>query len=256
MSDPLPPWQQYLLNAGHSLTQGVLQLLYANVCWGCGASLRPDQKHFCDTCRHTLTTDPLPSCPRCSSTVGPFSDIGDGCHACRGQSFAFDRTLRLGPYEGALRELVLKMKHHSGEVLAELLGELWAEQLAPRLHGTAIDAVVPIPLHWWRRLGRGYNQSATLARALSHRLRVPLHTGWLWRSRNTPRQTYQMSPEARRANVRGAFRLGSGVDARGKTVLLVDDVMTTGATASEAARPLRSAGTAQLIVAVLAHGHG
>jgi ComF family protein len=203
-----------------------------------------------------LTHDPHDTCPRCSSTVGPFSAVANGCPACRDDSFAFDRTYRLGPYEGVLRELLLRMKHHSGEVLAELLGELWAERLAPRLHGTPVDAVIPIPLHWWRRWRRGYNQSATLARAVARRLGVPPRPGWLRRTRNTPRQTYQMSPQARRDNVRGAFRLGAGVDVRGKTILLVDDVLTTGATASEAAKPLRSAKAAQIIVAVLAHGHG
>jgi ComF family protein len=255
MSGPRPTWQHYLANAARTIAQGTLQLLYANVCWGCGVNLRPEQQHFCDACRNTLTTDPYTTCPRCSSTIGPFSDVHDGCAACRGQSFAFDRTFRLGPYEGVLRELILKMKHHSGEVLAELLGELWAAQLAPRLHGTPVDAVVPIPLHWWRRLGRGYNQSAALARVVARRLDAPLRTGWLWRSRNTPRQTYQMSPEARRENVRGAFRLGSGTNVRGKTILLMDDVMTTGSTANEAARPLKSAGAAQILVAILAHGH-
>jgi ComF family protein len=255
VSDPSPTWPRLLANAARSFAQGTLQLLYANLCWGCGASLRPDQNHFCDTCRHTLSADPHESCPRCSSTIGPFTDTHDGCPACRGQTFAFDCTFRLGPYEGVLRELILKMKHHSGEVLAELLGELWAEKLARRL-GTPVDAVVPIPLHWWRRMGRGYNQSATLARAVARRLHTPLQTGWLCRSRNTPRQTYLMSPDARRENVRGAFRLGSRADVRGKTILLVDDVMTTGSTASEAARPMRSAGAGHIMVAVLGHGHG
>jgi ComF family protein len=256
MSDPPPTWPHHLANAGRTLGRGVLQLLYANVCWGCGAALRPDQHHFCDACRQTLTQDPHATCPRCSSTIGPFSDVRDGCPACRDERFAFDRTFRLGPYDGVLRELVLRMKHHSGEVLAELVGELWAEQLAPHLRDTRIDAVVPVPLHWWRRLRRGYNQSATLARVVARRLHAPLRPRWLWRSRNTPRQTYQMSATARRDNVRGAFRLGPGADVRGKTILLVDDVMTTGSTASEAARPLRAAGAAQVIVAILAHGHG
>ncbi len=256
MSDPPPTWQHHLLTAGRSFFQGVLQLVYANVCWACNATLQPDRQHFCGACRHALTHDPHATCPRCSSTVGPFTDVANGCPACRDESFAFDRTFRLGPYEGVLRELVLKMKHHTGEVLAELVGELWAEQLAPRLQGTPVDAVIPIPLHWWRRLRRGYNQSATLARAVARRLGAPLHAGWLRRTRHTPRQTYQMSAEARRNNVRGAFRLGKGAEARGKTVLLVDDVLTTGATASEAARPLRTAGAAQILVAVLAHGRG
>jgi ComF family protein len=255
MSEPSPTWQQRMAATGRSLAQGMLQLLYANVCWACGVALRPHDKAFCDDCRRLLITDPHSSCPRCSSTIGPFTDVRDGCPACRAHSLAFDHAFRLGPYEGLLRELILKMKHHSGEVLAELVGELWADQLVPRLRGTPVDAVMPVPLHWWRRLRRGYNQSATLARVLARRLRVPLRSRWLRRQRNTPRQTYQPSPQARRDNVRGAFRLAAPVSVKGNTLLLVDDVMTTGSTASEAARPLRAAGATHIIVAVLAHGH-
>jgi predicted amidophosphoribosyltransferase len=105
-----------------------------------------------------------------------------------------------------------------------------------------------------RRLRRGYNQSEILARPLAGRLRLPCRPGWLRRGRRTPQQTLQ-PPAGRRENVRGAFRARAGAGLRGRTVLLVDDVLTTGSTAHEAARALRQAGAARVVVAVLAHDH-
>jgi ComF family protein len=160
--------------------------------------------------------------------------------------------VRLGPYEGVLRELILRCKHQSGESLAEVLGALWAECAHNGLRELGAEVVVPIPLHWWRRWTRGYNQSEALARALATGLRLPILPHVLRRIRNTPHQT-QQTPSARRDNVRNAFVARSAAQIARKTVLLVDDVLTTGATASDAARALRAAGAGRVIVAVLAH---
>jgi predicted amidophosphoribosyltransferase len=110
-------------------------------------------------------------------------------------------------------------------------------------------------LHWLRRWRRGYNQSAALARGIATRLGLPCHPSWLRRIRNTPQQTHQ-TPAGRKANVRGAFRTRPGAPVRGRTILLVDDVMTTGVTASEAARALRAGGASRVVVAVLARAQG
>jgi ComF family protein len=183
--------------------------------------------------------------------VGPYAETAGGCVGCRKEHFAFDAALRLGPYDGTLRDAVLRLKNHAGEGLAELLGEAWAERDAARLRALGADLIVPVPLHWWRRWRRGYNQSAAVARSLARRLQIPCNPSWLRRSRNTPFQSDQ-SPAGRRDNVRGAFRARGRARLKGRTVLLVDDVLTTGATASEAAAALRAAGAARVAVAVLA----
>jgi ComF family protein len=115
------------------------------------------------------------------------------------------------------------------------------------------QAVVPVPLHWWRRWRRGFNQSAILARRVARKLNVPFLPRVLRRIRPTRRQT-EVTPAARRENVRGAFRAVSHPALRDRSVLLIDDVMTTGSTAGEAAKALRSAGAKSVIVAVLGHG--
>jgi ComF family protein len=240
--------------AGRQLANGLLQLVFPTVCGACGRSLNPDEAGFCPPCRTMLANDPASTCPRCAASIGPHAVVEGGCTQCRGEHFHFQKVIRLGPYDGLLRELILRLKHSAGETLAELLGELWAEIAASRMREISADVVIPVPLHWWRRFRRGYNQSDALAYTLAHRLRLPCYPGWLRRIRPTPKQTSQ-TPSERINNVRGAFRAGSWAGLRGKVVLLVDDVLTSGTTCSEAARALRAAGAARVFVAVLARSH-
>jgi ComF family protein len=239
--------ESFLRDLGH----GLLQIFYPNVCWLCRQLIAPRQRAFCPGCQDAVFADPRPSCPCCAATVGPFTAVDAGCPACRDEHFAFRRALRLGPYDGRLRDLILLLKdaHHEG--LGELVAAEWAARAAERLDGLGIDCVVPVPLHWWRRWQRGYNQSDAPAAALARVLRVPCHLYGLRRLRATEKQA-NLSVTARRANVHGAFAARRTVDLRGRTVLLVDDVMTTGATAHEAARALRQGGAAHVVVAVLA----
>jgi ComF family protein len=152
-----------------------------------------------------------------------------------------------------LREVVLRLKNQRDEGLAELVAEVWAEHAGPRLRELCTDLVIPVPLHWRRRWERGYNQSEALARAVASYLRLPCRPGWLRRIRNTPMQT-QQTAAGRRENVRGAFKATWRARLTDKAVLLIDDVLTTGSTASEAARALHDAGAKRVTVAVLAHG--
>jgi ComF family protein len=133
------------------------------------------------------------------------------------------------------------------------VGELWAEHAGPKFQAFRADVLVPVPLHWRRRFRRGYNQSTALAHGLSARLHLPVLTSCLRRIRHTPFQTHQ-SVTGRRDNVRNAFQ--PLVRLPEKAVLLIDDVLTTGATAHEAAKALRAAGAARVVVAVLARAHG
>src|SRR5207249_3333801 len=118
-----------------------------------------------------LVTDPHPTCPRCSSSVGPFAVSDQGCVHCKAVSFPFERALRLGPYDGLLREVILRMKQPGGEGLAEAVADLWAENLAVRLRPLKPSLVLPVPLHWTRWFSRGFNQSEALARRLAKKLK-------------------------------------------------------------------------------------
>lgn len=237
--------------------QGLLHLVYPNACWVCLAPIEPGAPSLCTRCDQAIGYDPHASCPRCASTVGPYTSSKDGCTHCKGERFHFDRVFRLGLYDGVLREVILRVKYSKDEGLAEVVGNLWARQLPTRLSEApdveAPDVVVPVPLHWSRKWSRGFNQSDVLARALAAGLRVPCHTRLVYRRRRTPQQAGETSRSVRHENVRGAFALRRHPPWAGKTILLVDDVLTTGATASAVALVLRALKPAQIIVAVLAH---
>ncbi len=231
---------------------GATDWFWPRTCFLCGGRITDDRSLcVCRGCDVGLTADPRPACPRCSSTVGPHADTGDGCPACRTSTFRFRGVTRLGVYEGKLREAVLKAKQPDGDGVAEALGRLFAAAREPALLADRPDVIVPVPLHWRRRWGRGHNQAEGIARGLSDGLRVPVRRA-LWRVKHTRLQSAG-SRERRWANAAGAFRAVPWAGVPGLRVLLVDDVLTTGATADAAAEALRRVGAAQVHVAVLAH---
>lgn len=230
------------------LIRGVVDLVYPATCRLCHRLT--DSADFCASCRRKLLTDPYPTCPRCCSSVGPHTDVLGGCPHCRDEHFSFTRVFRVGPYDSELRALVVRAKWN--EDCAEAAALIFAEGIGCKLAGEQIDVVVGVPLHWHRVWHRKYNQSVLLARALAAKIGVPCWNRSLRRVKPTPPQT-GLSGTARRQNVRGAFRAKSR-GLHGKSVLLVDDVLTTGATANAAAMALNAAGARQVIVAVMAHG--
>ncbi|MBP3954986.1 ComF family protein [Gemmata sp. G18] len=243
-----------MLRVVADLARNIAQLVYPNECLICDA--RENEagalRHgLCSDCHRAVTTDPFPVCPWCAQTVGPHTDTAKGCGECRGVSLGFERAVRLGPYEGKLRDAVLRTKVLAGEGLADLLGRTFVEARGTDLATVPVDLVCPIPLHWWRKWSRGYNQAEAIARELASGLGVSFDPSLLIRIRHSTQHT-QASRTARLENMRGAFRVRAGARLVGRTVLLIDDVMTTGSTASEAARTLRAAGADRVVVAVLA----
>jgi ComF family protein len=234
-----------------TLGEGLLQLVYPAVCHTCLQAIGSSDSPFCERCRFALETDCFAACWRCASTIGPHENVMDGCSYCRTSSLHFSRAVRLGTYEGLLREVILRLKTQAGETLAWPIGKLLAQRCAARLTVSSLDAAVAVPLHWRRRLSRGYNQSEAIARSAACHLRLPYLPDGLARSRHTEPQVGQ-SAVKRRTNVIGSFVAPQPAKIRGKRLLLVDDVLTTSSTVDEAAKTLRQAGAAEVQVAVLA----
>lgn len=229
-----------------------LDLVFARQCANCAAPLSgPPEQLLCDACCATLAGVPSLRCPRCAARVAVALPQGAGCAACRPRRLKFDRVFPLGSYEGALRQAVLRLKRPGHEALALALGTLLAEHVGRALAALPLDAVVPVPMHWQRRLARGTNSPELLAEPVARWLRLPLARRLLRRRRNTPMQT-DLSPPQRFQNIRGAFAVSKGYPLAAARLLLVDDVLTTGATASEAAATLLRAGAASVSVAVVA----
>ena len=241
--------------AAAEFARNIVRLLYPKSCLICavpeGRATEPFWHELCNECYRSVTQDPFPACPRCAQTIGPHTDTEHGCAECRGVPLGFDRAIRLGPYAGKLRDAVLSTKLLAGEGLADLLGRVFVECRRSALEAADVDYVAPVPLHWWRKWSRGYNQSEALARELAAGLNVPMIPRLLRRVKWTTQQV-QPTRAARRENVKGAFRVSRGARLGAKTVLLIDDVMTTGSTLGEAARALRDAGADRVVVAVVA----
>jgi ComF family protein len=237
-----------------AFVRGAVELIFPSSCWICespGTELDQFRHGLCTACFGAVTADPHHLCLRCGQIVGPHADMTDGCAECHKVAYGFQSVIRLGKYDGRLREAILRMKTSAGESLAENMGRVFGECRKERLLSTRSSLVVPVPLHWRRSWRRGYNQAAAVAEHLARSMGVPCACNCLRRVRNTPQQL-QPSASARRENVRGAFRVRRGANVDGKRILLVDDVMTTGSTASEASRTLKAAGAAEITVAVLA----
>jgi competence protein ComFC len=182
------------------------------------------------------------------------------CGVCRQDEPAFDGARSFGLYTGTLRQVVLRLKFSGDARLGKRMGELLAPawNALPRGDDCDLPVIVPVPLHPSRRRERGFNQSELLAEGLVRELGKlpgvtlpPVARSSLRRQRATPPQT-GLSVAARRENLRGAFAVERPEDVRGRAIVLVDDVMTTGATLSACARALKRAGAARVLGLTLA----
>lgn len=232
-------------------------------CVACGTELETVSQsinpacYLCVDCRDAFSElVEKPSCIRCGAPIGPYVDSQNGCQECSRERFAFHKVYRLGIYDGAIRDAVLKGKYLGGEPLLMALAELIWEHFGNSLRDEQIELIVPIPQHWRQRLLRRHHAPDVLAEAWGRCLQVPVGLPILSKRKWTRKQA-QLSRSERRKNQHDVFRVSRPVKVVGKTVLLVDDVLTTGATAHSAARVLKAAGAKKVIVAVMARvlGH-
>jgi ComF family protein len=191
--------------------------------------------------------------PVCDGCGAPFPhDLGDGvrCPACLTKPRVFSRARAACLYDDASRDLILQLKHADRTELAGLLSA-WISRAAADLIETA-DAIVPVPLHRWRLLKRRYNQAAELARPIARRWRKPYLADALVRPR--PGGQSGKSASGRRREAAGAFVTPPGRrrQLEGRRILLIDDVLTTGATAEACSRALLRAGAKAVDLAVIA----
>lgn len=243
-----------------AFARGAADFVYPPLCRLCTDELPPTADEsaaspFCEKCRKELLVSHGRACVRCGASIGPHLDPLALCLFCRDERFAFERVIRLGVYDGALRTACLRSKDRGAEPLASGLAELLWECESAALESAKVDVVVPVPQHWFRRIYRPHHAADTLAAVWSARLQVPLATHILHKCRWTRPQA-RLLPSERRENLRNAFRAISSAGLSGAAVLLADDVMTTGMTAHETARVLIKAGAARVVLAVVARGLG
>ena len=198
-------------------------------------------------------------CAVCGERLASPYVVSEGvarCGACRRLEPLFAKASAYGSYEGGLRELIHLLKYEQIRPAAGVLGRMLGEAAARLPLPQQAPLVVPVPLHAAKQRQRGFNQSELIARAALKSppldaLRLQLHVSVMERTRATESQT-GLTRHQRRENIRGAFHVQDAAAVAGRTILLVDDVFTTGTTASECARVLRRAGAAQVWVATVA----
>jgi ComF family protein len=228
-----------------------LDLIFPAFCPACDAPLGVGRRDpLCGACWAGIPRLGPPLCERCGIPLGATASGGGpaeraACPACRVDPPAFDRARGAGLYAGPLRLALQALKFGGKRALARPLAELVHEQCAV----PAADALVPVPLARVRLQERGFNQSELIADRLGALLAVPVRRRWLTRVRETRPQT-DLAAAERRVNVRGAFAASRRV--AGQHVVLVDDVLTTGATCHECARALCEAGARQVDVVTVA----
>jgi len=224
-----------------ALLRGLADLFFPPACQVCDAL---GDFPLCSRCRAEIPLIRPPVCRKCGRPLRGPPDLIFTCIPCRHRRTYFSCARAAGVYEGPLRDAIHALKFGRCQALAAPLGRLMAEVVAtdPRMHA---DLIVPVPLHPRRLRERGFNQAELLAAEVSRYLNVPLNPGALRRVRLTDSQT-ALSRDDRRANVRAAFGTATSLAAR--RVLLVDDVVSTGATAAECARALRRGGVDEVAV--------
>jgi ComF family protein len=227
-------------------------LFFPPLCHACRDFI-PDGREvkICDSCLETAA--PLVS-PLCSCCGRPFPDFSGADHLCGRCSTAPPPfTLARGAllFAGTTRELIHQFKYSGKVMLRRPLALLTADCLDGFVAGFGADLIVPVPLHTKRLRQRGFNQAVLLGEIFAQRWGVPLQRNNLQRSRWTEPQV-NLTASARAENVKGAFTLAAPARIAGKRILLVDDVYTTGSTARECSRVLRSAGASSVAVLTVA----
>jgi competence protein ComFC len=233
-----------------------LDLVYPQHCAICKKYLKREEKDVCEACWNSLVTLPNPFCPYCKS----FFESGEiGCGFCGvtgktmvenptkgGEDHKVSMVRSLGRFDDYYKELIHRFKYGKKIPLGKRLAQRLGETINSDPRFLKSDFLIPVPLHKSRYRERGFNQSEIVAEGISKIAGLPLLKNALIRKKNTKDQT-NLSFQQREENVRGAFVVTQPEIMNGKRIILVDDVITTGATLSECARMLKQAGAEKIL---------
>jgi len=263
-------WKSSWVRGWQNTSSAVLGLLFPPQCSLCRCDLSPGEaapigstqaaleEWFCQGCYQQLAS-PAPSfCRACAMPLGSgvtAQPVITPCGHCASEKLGFAEARTLGVYQDPRREAVLKAKQLSQESVAHALGRLLATQIQQLPFERMPDAIVPVPMHWQKRLTRGTNPAESIALGVSAVLGIPCYSDWVYLTRQVAKQGL-LSPEERRKNMRGSMAVAEGLALQGLAILIVDDVLTTGATASDVARALKLAGAETIYTCALARGTG
>jgi len=235
------------------LKDDLLGFVYPQNCPICRNPLKGDEKDICEECWKALALLPSPYCPYCRTFLEIQDKIAN--HPCPNLTGSKERRIlairSLGTFDDHYQKLIHRLKYEKKIQLGQRLAQKLGESISEDRCFSGCDMVIPVPLHRARERERGFNQSEVLAEGISRAMGISLTKGILKRRKNTKDQTY-LNAQQRAENVKGAFVVTRPEKINGKNVILVDDVMTTGATLNECARMLKETGATRVFAATLA----
>lgn len=244
-----------VLACGRKLIGWTLDFIYPRECAFCSQPAGEEAGYICGDCLSRISLQRYSSCEICGAESAQDEPVAFICSDCLKHRPAYRRAFIAARYAGPIRDLMQDFKYRRGLYLipdfVRFLQATWITRLEPLNLG--IEVIVPVPMHRGKFRVRGYNQAALLAKGLAQELALPCCTRALCRCRTRSASQTHLKREARLANARAAYRPGKAVAAvAGRTVLLVDDVMTTGATGNVCAEVLLAAGAKAVYFLALA----
>ena len=238
----------------HPLIKALINLIFPQLCIVCGKRLADEDKpYICSKCWSRNKLIQPPYCPRCGQPLLREVSGDPVCNECRRIKYHFRWARAAGIYEGVLKEAIHLLKYRGVRTLVDPLGDLMIEHLRSNGNLPEFDLILPVPLHRAKLRQREFNQAAGLARRISKYFEIPVSTDNLQQIRSTKSQT-KLTKAQRIANVKGTFRVKRADELNKKSVLLIDDVFTTGATVDECSKVLLAAGAKEVFVMTLARG--
>ena len=236
----------------HPLFERLFQFILPSQCPCCETYLEEGQRGICPDCFSKIRWVTPPFCPICGTPFVSDEVENHPCGACVKRRKYFTMARALGYYEGPLQKTIHRWKYEGKSSLSPIFGDWMAERLSHYWDPKGFDLILPVPLHLQRLRERGFNQALLLVKELSRRTGIPYRMSVLQKKVPTLPQV-QLSGAEREGAVRGSFHIVRGEELEGKTILLVDDVYTTGATVNECSKVLLTAGTARVDIFTLAN---
>jgi len=236
-----------------SIIDTTLELVYPRICLTCGERLGASGKmSLCRACCDAIEKNDPPFCRGCGKSIVHARET-DYCPSCEKTPHHLDRSFSVAKYDGIMRECVHKFKYNGKLSLETLFADMLASFAEKYIDITEIDCVVSVPLHRVKLRERTFNQAAVLASSLARRLDLPCSNDNLIRTSSSKPQI-KLSKTARMKDIEGSFKVKRPESIKDRSILLVDDVFTTGATANECARVLKESGVRSVTALTLARG--
>lgn len=229
--------------------KSVTALFFPDGCVVCGKAT--DDAAMCAGCREKIGYIREPICPRCGRPFASGKGVSHICLDCVNGENKFIMSRAVFEYNEAIAKLIQRFKFGDRVSLVSFFADELEKLYGIQYRGAGVDALVPVPLSRQRLRRRSYNQSLLLANALAERLSLPVYPHVLEKVIETPPQS-KLSAEMRRENVKHAYNVSDGKPLKGKKVLLIDDVVTTGSTINACTRAFRRAGIKQVYVMAVA----